>query len=157
MYNKSVVKPTPTSWDVVFEPQLNGAANPYSGKTTMYDSAIYIADAAMYLKTHNPDLGITDPYELTQDQLDAAVNLLKQAYPMVSKPWNVWSDEVDAFESRTWWPARHGRRTRASSSRTARLSRLGNPTEGVTEWADTWMMSSSAAHPNCMLAWMNYT
>ena len=26
----------------------------------------------MYLKAHNPDLGITDPYELTPDQLDAA-------------------------------------------------------------------------------------
>ena len=31
----------------------------------------------MYLKTHQPDLGITDPYELTEDQLDAAVELLK--------------------------------------------------------------------------------
>ena len=32
----------------------------------------------MYLMTHNPDLGITDPYELTQEQFDAAVELLKR-------------------------------------------------------------------------------
>ena len=31
------------------------------------------------------------------------------------------------------------------------------PTEGVTGWADTWMMSSHAQHPNCMLMWMQYT
>ncbi|HTG47437.1 MAG TPA: extracellular solute-binding protein [Actinomycetota bacterium] len=158
MYNKSVVKPAPTSWDVVFDTQLNGQPNPYAGKTTMYDSAIYIADAAMYLKTHDPSLGITDPYELTQDQLDASVNLLKQAYPMVSKPWNVWSDEVDAFESGdmvagTAWPANQNVLESDGKVQVASTT----PTEGVTGWADTWMMSSTAAHPNCMMAWMNYT
>ena len=45
---------------------------------TAYDSPIYIADAALYLMAHNPDLGITDPYELTQDQLMAATELLKE-------------------------------------------------------------------------------
>ena len=30
------------------------------------------------------------------------------------------------------------------------------PKEGATGWADTWMMSSKAAHPNCMLKWMAY-
>ena len=28
------------------------------------------------------------------------------------------------------------------------------PSEGMTGWADTWMMSSQAANPNCMLKWM---
>ena len=40
--------------------------SPYAGKVTAYDSPIYIADAALYLKATQPDLGITDPYELTQ-------------------------------------------------------------------------------------------
>jgi len=30
------------------------------------------------------------------------------------------------------------------------------PKEGATGWADTWMMSSKAEHPNCMLKWMAY-
>ena len=158
MYNTSVVKPAPTSWDITFEPQLNGASNPYAGKVTGYDSAIYIADAAMYLKTHNPDLGITDPYELTSDQLDAAVNLLKGQKPLISKYWNVWSDEVDAFESGdmvagTAWPANQNVLESDAKVQVASVT----PTEGVTGWADTWMMSSSAPDPNCMLAWMNYT
>ena len=28
------------------------------------------------------------------------------------------------------------------------------PTEGMTGWADTWMLSRNAKHPNCMLKWM---
>ena len=70
MYNTDVVTTAPTSWDSVFETTLDGAPNPYAGKVTAYDSPIYIADAALYLATHQPDLGITDPYELTQEQLD---------------------------------------------------------------------------------------
>jgi len=31
------------------------------------------------------------------------------------------------------------------------------PSEGVTGWADTWMISANAPHPNCMLKWMAYT
>jgi putative spermidine/putrescine transport system substrate-binding protein len=31
------------------------------------------------------------------------------------------------------------------------------PSEGVTGWADTWMMSSNAQHPVCMMKWMEYT
>src|SRR6478736_2764696 len=110
MYNTDVVSPAPKSWDITWEPMINGQQNPYAGKIAGYDSPIFIADAAMYLMAHQPDLGITDPYELTSDQLDAAINLLKQQNALVSKYWNVWSDEVDAFESQdmvagTAWPA----------------------------------------------------
>jgi putative spermidine/putrescine transport system substrate-binding protein len=150
MYNTDVVTEAPTSWDVVFEPD-----SPYAGKVTAYDSPIYIADAALYLKAHNPDLGITDPYELTEDQLAAAVDLLKQQAPMISKYWAIYTDEIDGFDSGdmvvgTAWPVNQQYVTGAPVSSV-------NPSEGVTGWADTWMMSSNAQHPNCMLQWMEYT
>jgi putative spermidine/putrescine transport system substrate-binding protein len=150
MFNTDVVSPAPTSWDVVFEPD-----SPYAGKITAYDSAIYIADAALYLKAHNPDLGITDPYELSSEQLDAAVELLKGQAPMISKYWAIWSDEVDGFDSGdmvvgTAWPGNQAYVTKVPVDNV-------NPSEGVTGWADTWMMSANAQHPNCMLMWMEYT
>src|SRR5258707_3066291 len=40
----------------------------YKGQVTVPDNPIQIADAAVYLKKHQPSLGITDPYELTQPQ-----------------------------------------------------------------------------------------
>ncbi|HEX6755194.1 MAG TPA: spermidine/putrescine ABC transporter substrate-binding protein, partial [Mycobacteriales bacterium] len=53
------VSPAPDSWGVVFDPN-----SPYKGKITAYDSPIYLADAALYLKATKPDLKITNPYEL---------------------------------------------------------------------------------------------
>jgi putative spermidine/putrescine transport system substrate-binding protein len=104
MFNTDVVSPAPTSWSVVFE-----GDSPYAGMVTAYDSPIYIADAAMYLMSTNPDLGITDPYELTQDQLDAAVEVLKTQAGMIGKYWAVYTDEIDGFSSGdmvvgTAWP-----------------------------------------------------
>ncbi len=73
MWRTDVVKPAPDSWGVVFDP-----ASPYKGKVTAYDSPIYIADAALYLKATKPELGITNPYELDDKQFQASVDLLKQ-------------------------------------------------------------------------------
>ena len=153
LFNTDVVSPAPDSWSSVFD-----ANSPYTGKVTAYDSPIYIADAALFLKATQPDLGITDPYELTSDQLDAAVNLLKTQATLISKYWSLYSDEVKGFNSGdmvigTAWPVNQ------------QYIELDNkvpvqsviPKEGVTGWADTWMMSSHAPDPNCMLMWMQYT
>jgi putative spermidine/putrescine transport system substrate-binding protein len=162
MYNTDEVSPPPDSWNVVFESTIDGQPNPYAGHLTAYDSAIYIADAALYLKAHNPDLGITDPYELTSDQLDAAVNLLTQQNGMIQKYWALYTDEVDGFNNGDMWA---GTAWPVNQQYVADPELGGGkvpvdsviPSEGVTGWADTWMMSSHAQHPNCMLMWMDYT
>jgi putative spermidine/putrescine transport system substrate-binding protein len=151
MYNKKVVKPAPTSWDITFE-----ANSPYAGEITAYDSPIFIADAAVYLKTHQPDLNITDPYELTQEQFDAAVDLLKQQSDLISGYWVAYTDEIDGFVdgsmvAGTAWPI-NLTYTKADANTAAVV-----PDEGVTGWADTWMISANAPHPNCMLKWMDWT
>ena len=78
MWNSDDVKPAPTSWDVMLDPKL---AAKYKGKISAYDDPIYIADAAVYLKAHQPNLKIENPYELNEDQFNAAVNLLKEQRP----------------------------------------------------------------------------
>jgi putative spermidine/putrescine transport system substrate-binding protein len=151
MYNTEEVTPAPTSWDVTFETDT-----PYSGSITVYDSPIFIADAAMYLMAHNPDLGITDPYELSRDQFDAAVDLLKAQAPMVVRPWALYTDEIDGFVDGsmlvgTAWPI-----NLSLAELDAPVDAV-IPSEGVTGWADTWMISANAPHPNCMLKWMDWT
>jgi putative spermidine/putrescine transport system substrate-binding protein len=153
MYNKDEVSPAPTSWDVLFEP-----TSPYAGKGMAYGGAIYIADAALYLKTHQPDLGITDPYELTQAQLDAAIDLLKQQKPLIKKYWTSATDEINLFTSGdavvgTAWPYQVS--VLQTQDPPVNVDAV-IPSEGATGWADTWMMSSHAKHPNCMYKWMQY-
>jgi len=151
MYNTQQVKPAPTSWDVTFE-----ANSPYAGKVMAYGGPIFIADAALYLKTHQPSLGITDPYELTAAQLDAAVALLKTQKPLIKKYWTLASDEIDLFTAGdavvgTAWPYQVSVLQADKQPVDAVI-----PSEGATGWADTWMISSHAQHPNCMYQWMKY-
>lgn len=153
MFRTDLVTTAPTSWDVVFDPT---AAEPFKADklVTDYDSPIFIADAALYLKAHKPELAITDPYELTDVQLNAAVDLLKQQKAWVGKYWALYSDEMDNFTNGTTiigtaWPYQ----VNALQAQGVPINAVV-PTEGMTGWADTWMMSSHAKHPNCMLKWM---
>jgi putative spermidine/putrescine transport system substrate-binding protein len=152
MYNTQAVTPAPTSWDVTWK-----SDSAYKGKVTAYKSPIFIADAALYLKAHQSSLGITDPYELTKAQLDAAITLLKQQKGLVAKYWSATTDEIDPFGSGaivvgTAWPYQVSV-LKADKKPVAAVI----PKEGVTGWADTWMLSAHAKHPNCMYQWMKWT
>jgi len=92
MYNTEVVKPAPTSWNVVFD-----GSSKYNGKVTAYDSPIYIADAALYLMKHNPELNITNPYALDETQLAAAVDLLKAQRQNVGEYWSDYLKSIQSF------------------------------------------------------------
>ena len=147
LYNTRLVKPKPTSWSVLYSPK-------FKGKVTVPDNPIQIADAALYLSKAQPALGIKDPYELTQPQFDAAVNLLKKQKPLIKKYWVLASDEIDLFKSGdavvgASWPYQ----TNTLVADKAPVADL-IPKEGATGWADTWMMSAHAKHPNCMYRWM---
>jgi putative spermidine/putrescine transport system substrate-binding protein len=151
MYNTDVVSPAPTSWGAVFDD-----ASAYAGKVTAYDSPIYIADAALYLMHSQPDLGIEDPYALDDDQLAAAVDLLKAQKEDVSEYWSDYLKEVQAFKTGdsvigTTWQVIASVAQGEGAPVEAVL-----PEEGATGWSDTWMISSQAPDPNCGYLWMDY-
>jgi putative spermidine/putrescine transport system substrate-binding protein len=152
MWDTSRVSGNLDSWSAVFD-----KSSQYQGKVTAYDSPIYIADAALYLMKTQPDLGIKDPYSLTETQLDAAVDLLKEQQKNVSEYWSLYTKEVSAFESgtsvvgTTWQVIAN---TINGGDKTKVKTVL--PQEGATGWSDTWMISSQAKHPNCMYKWMDW-
>jgi putative spermidine/putrescine transport system substrate-binding protein len=152
MYNTDVVKGAPDSWGAVFP-----GAPEFKGKLTAYDSPIYIADAALYLSTTKPELGIKDPYSLTTEQLDAAVDLLRQQKENIGEYWSDYTKEVQAFESgtsvigTTWQVIAN---TIGGDNKVQVNTVL--PKEGSTGWSDTWMLAAKAAHPNCMYKWMDW-
>jgi putative spermidine/putrescine transport system substrate-binding protein len=146
------VTPPPDSWSVVFDPN-----SPYKGKVTAYDSPIYIADAALYLKATKPDLKITNPYELDDQQFQAAVSLLKTQKTLIGEYWADYTKAVQALESGdtvvgTQWQVNVNL---VNASKKAKVDSVV-PKEGSTGWSDTWMVSSKAKHPNCMYKWMDW-
>ncbi len=159
MWNTNDVKPNPTSWSVILDPNQ---AKKYSGHISVYDDPIYIADAAVYLKAHQPDLGITNPYELDDKQFSAAVDLLKAQHPYVGDYWSSFTKQINLFSSGddqvgTTWQYQYFTLLADKVPVAAPGPQTGFvPTEGATGWSDTWMISSEAKHPNCMYKWMNY-
>jgi len=149
LYNTQKVKPAPTSWSAIY-------SSAYKGKVTVPDNPIQIADAALFLSKSQPSLGIKDPYELNQKQFDAAVSLLKKQKPLIKKYWALASDEIDLFKNGdavigASWPYQTNT-LRAAKAPVADLI----PKEGATGWADTWMLSAHAKHPNCAYQWLKW-
>jgi putative spermidine/putrescine transport system substrate-binding protein len=141
----------PTSWSVIFE---DGAE--HAGDISVYDSSIFIADAALYLKNTQPDLGIEDPYQLTQEQFDAAIALLEELDANDPLYWADYTDQISSYASGdvvvgTTWPLQ----VNLLQADGAPIEAI-TPEEGTTGWSDTWMMYSEAEHPNCMLMWMDH-
>jgi putative spermidine/putrescine transport system substrate-binding protein len=151
MWRKDVVKKAPNSWGAVFDEN-----SPYKGKVTAYDNPIYIADAALYLKAHRPDLKIDNVYELDDKQFKAAIDLLKRQRKNVGEYWADYTKEQAAFSGgnsvigTTWQVTANLLQTDKVPVKTAL------PKEGGTGWSDTWMIASKAKHPNCMYKWMDW-
>ena len=152
MYNTDVVKNAPDTWGAVFP-----GAPEYKGKVTAYDSPIYIADAALYLSKTKPELGIKNPYSLTEDQLNAAADLLKDQHANIGEYWSDYTKAVQAFESGTsvigtsWQVIAN----MLQSDNKVKIATV-LPKEGSTGWSDTWMVSSKAKNPTCMYKWMDW-
>lgn len=141
----------PDSWGVLWEKN-----SPAVGRIAAYDSPIYIADAALYLKAHRPDLKITDVYELTNEQFDAVADLLRQQRDNVNQYWSDYLDEVRSFKAGDDYAGTAWQMTANMARSEGAPVATTIPSEGTTGWSDTWMISSRAAHPNCMYKWMNW-
>jgi putative spermidine/putrescine transport system substrate-binding protein len=149
LYNTKSVTPAPTSWSAIYGQQ-------YKGEISVPANPIQIADAALYLSKTKPSLGITDPYELTEAQLNAAGELLKEQKPLIKKYWALASDEIELFKNGdavigAAWPYQYSQ-LKAAHEPVEQII----PKEGATGWADTWMLSSHAKDPNCAYEWVNW-
>jgi putative spermidine/putrescine transport system substrate-binding protein len=92
---------------------------------------------------------------LTKPQFDAAVALLKDQHTIIGEYWNDYTKTMGAFEQGSTVIGTTWQVIKNLASNTDKLKTL-IPKEGSTGWSDTWMISSKAAHPNCMYMWMEY-
>ena len=157
MYNTDVFKEAPTSWNVVFEKMDLPDGKSNEGRVQAYDGPIHIADAAQYLMFHKPELKITSPYELNEEQYKAALDLLRGQRAIVGRYWHDAFIQMDDFKNEGVvasgsWPFQVGL---LQSEKLPIASTI--PQEGATGWADTTMLHAEAANPNCAYKWMEHT
>jgi putative spermidine/putrescine transport system substrate-binding protein len=158
MYNTNVFKgQPPDSWKVVFEAMNLPDGKPNKGRVQAFDGPIYIADAAIYLMSTNPELGIKDPYELNEAQYKAALTLLRKQRQLVGRYWHDAFVQVDDFTnegvvaSSSW-----GFQANVLKSKKVPIATVV-PKEGASGWADTTMLHAEAKNPNCAYMWMEHS
>ena len=147
----------PTSWNVVFEEVTLADGQSNKGRVQAFDGPIYIADAALYLKHKQPELGIDDPYELTRDQFNAALDLLRVQRTLVGRYWHDAFVQMDDYTNEGVvasgsWPFQVNL-LQAGGAPIASVI----PVEGATGWADTTMLHTDAPHPNCAYKWLEHS
>jgi putative spermidine/putrescine transport system substrate-binding protein len=152
LYNTAANPTPPTSWKNMWDP-----ASPAKGKISPYDDAIYIADAAVYLMSTKPELGIKNPYALDKPQFDAAVALLQQQKPLVAE---YWADVVKQGQGLASGALLEGQgwQLTANLANADAAGKVGTtkPSEGATGWSDTWMVKKNTANVNCSYLWLNH-
>jgi putative spermidine/putrescine transport system substrate-binding protein len=149
LYRTDKVKPAPKSWSAIYDSK-------YSGRVTIPDNPIQIADAALYLKKTQPALGIKDPYELNKKQFDAAVALLKQQRPLIKKYWVGSADNAELISSGDAWLGSTWPVTTGSLVAKKVPVKEIIPKEGATAWLDTWMLSAKSKNVDCAYKWYRY-
>lgn len=157
LYSTRVFKKAPSSWSVVFEGGNLPDGKPAKGRVQAYDGPIYIANAALYLMAHAPDLGIKDPYELNETQYAMALALLRHQRPLVQRYWHDSNVQVQDFTNAgvavsDSWPLQVNTLIANQQPVASTI-----PSEGATAWADTTMLHAAAKHPNCAYKWLDWS
>lgn len=157
MYNTDVFKETPTTWNIVFEEQTFPDGKSNKGRVQAYDGPIYVADAALYLMHNKPELGIKNPYELTREQFNTAIELLRGQRQIVGRYWHDAYIQMDDFTNEGVvasgsWPFQ----VNILKAKPAPIDSTV-PVEGATGWADSTMMHINAPHPNCAYKWLEWS
>ncbi|MCF5895494.1 ABC transporter substrate-binding protein [Aeromonas veronii] len=157
MYNTKVFPKAPDSWNVVFEEQTLADGKSNKGRVQAFDGPIHIADAALYLMTHQPAMGIKDPYELNEDQYKASLDLLRKQRQLVGRYWHDAFVQIDDFKNEGVvasgsWPFQ-------ANALIADKQPIATtvPKEGVTGWADTSMVHSDAKNLTCAYKWLEHS
>ena len=144
IHNPDVVTTAPTSWRALTDEQ-------YKGKISTWNYPLQIAQYALLLDPV-PD----DVYVLTDEQLAQIKDILVAQRPLVRKYWDLggelsdlWANgEVVIADGWTWI-------TNTIKAANGKIEET-IPSEGVTGWSDSWVISKAAKNYDLALKWADW-
>ena len=158
-YDAGRVKPAPQTWTALFSP---ASAAQHARKITVPDSPVTLALAALYLKSSQPSLGITDPFELTRSQLSAAEHAVNAVRGDIGTYWDADATVIGQLGD--------GQDVLGAvlTHQINEMTRAGLPAAGVpaptraagsgttVAFMYSWMVSAHAANPGCTYKWLSW-
>jgi putative spermidine/putrescine transport system substrate-binding protein len=152
LWRTDVVKTDPSSWDSIF----GAGTTTYQGKLGAPDSAMYLADAAVYLMSTQPGLGIKDPYALDDKQFKAVVDLVTKQRTAIGGFYPDYTAQLKGFRSGTTVLGPSGQAAAALAKLEGTPVKSAVPSEGTTGSSDTWMVAARSKHRNCAYRWLDH-
>jgi spermidine/putrescine-binding protein len=142
--NGDEVPTAPTSWNTLLDEQ-------YKGKISTWNYPLQIAQYALLLDPV-PD----DPYQLTDEQLAQVKDILVKQRPLVRLYWNTGLELAQAFLNKEvvvadGWSWISGQIKTEGGNPVESI-----PTEGVTGWSDSWVISKNAKNYDLALKWADW-
>jgi putative spermidine/putrescine transport system substrate-binding protein len=159
-YAAGKVKPAPQSWTALFSP---ASAKAYSGKITVPEDPVTLGLAALYLKSAQPSLGVTDPFELTKTQLAAAEHAVQAVRGDISTYWSSDStvvgqlgDGQDVLGAVLTHQINQMTRAGLDTAGVPALTEAGGSGTAVA-YLYSWLVSAHAANTKCTYQWLSWT
>ncbi|MBD2102216.1 ABC transporter substrate-binding protein [Leptolyngbya sp. FACHB-261] len=142
VYNTKEVAEAPTSWNVLFDPK-------YAGKITIPDNPMTIADVALWL-------GMSDPYDLSDEDLAKVKDKLLELRPSIRKFWSTAGELANLFESGEVVMAHAWPLTYTQLSEAGFPIGSASPKGKLTGWTDSWMVSKNSRNADAAYQWIDY-
>jgi spermidine/putrescine-binding protein len=147
VYNADVIKETPTSWNVMWDPK-------YKGKVALWDDISSIYLAGILNGDATTDKGAI--YNMTKAQLAAAKKKLMALKPQIRKFWTSAGELNDLMKNKevivaVGWPL-----TPATLKKEGMNIRGIIPSEGATGWIDRLMITKSTANKDLAELYIDY-
>ncbi|MEV0590832.1 extracellular solute-binding protein [Nonomuraea cavernae] len=119
-----------------------------SDDVALQDSPLTIADAALAAG------GVDDPYELTTEQLDRVIRLLREHAERT-----YWKNPLDLVKGFATGSLDYAQ---ATPYYRLLLQKAGKPVKAVgarkaTGWVDSWMLGAGVPNTDCAYRWLGYT
>jgi len=145
IYDLDRVKPAPTSWSVLWEPQ-------YKDKVIISDtSEVGISMVAM-------SLGIENPYKLSDEQLNQVKEKLTALRGNVLSYYSSLDESLQVYEAGNvdlifspW-----GEQAVGSFKKAGHNVGYAIPQEGASGWIDVWAMTKGVGNEDLALKWINF-
>jgi spermidine/putrescine-binding protein len=148
IYDSTKVRPSPTSWAVLWD-------NAYAGKISLQDDIATLYMVAQYLGMDDPN-DKSKLYNLSDQDLAKVKAKMLELRRHVRKYWATAGDLTQLFQSGEvvlgeGWPL---------MTHQLRLAKFPAgeviPKEGTTAWADHWVLTSGAQNLDAAYAWLEY-